>query len=85
MKECTKKEIRDAAKFLGYSVSFKANQLNDSLVNVGFNYVVKGKKSTTLGANAFSVDFVADHKPIFNLLSSYDGAFLTDSEQKIVF
>lgn len=84
IKQSTKKEIRARAKLLGYTVSFKTNPFNPSLVSVGFNYVYNDTKYCTLGANAFSAEFYSQHKKIFELLKLYDKSYLTCSDQKLV-
>jgi hypothetical protein len=80
----TRKDIRNAFKVIGYTVSFKRNTFNDSLCNLAFKSPEMLKPIVVAPANCYSVETIEKHKKAFDLANSYNGDYLTDTEQKIV-
>lgn len=73
-------QVRTAFKQIGYKCQFKTNCLNEELVQLGFK---TDDGRTTIGSNVFGRDFYDEHRQAFELLKSFDGMVLADSEQRI--
>lgn len=80
----TRSEVRQAFKAIGYAVSFRRNVTTDTLANLAFKSPDMLKPYVVQAANAISPEFYNQHKSAFELAVSFRGAFLADTEQKIV-
>jgi len=81
MQNTTRKEVRQAFKSAGYSVSFKRNPFNSDICSLAWR---NPDMLRPVDGNVFSAEFYSQHKIAFDLANSFKQVYLTDTDQKIV-
>ena len=80
----TRKVIRQAFKAIGYTVSFKRNPFKGTLCNIAFKNAAMYSPIVVSAANVYSAETYTEHRAAFELATSFKGATLSDTEQKVV-
>lgn len=82
--QTTRKQIREAFKTAGYSVSFQRHPFNDGLCYIAFKNAEMIKPRRVADGEIYSQETYDKHKQAFQTANIFRGLYLTDTEQKIL-